>query len=188
VKKYHFFWKSPVLSQWGPSKISIDGNPIQFVTAEQAMMYGKCNLFVKSDSSNLEIAKTIMREKIPYKQKQLGRRVKGFIQDVWDDHKFGLVYTVTFYKFMQNPHLLKVLLDINCDEFVEASPVDTIWGIGLAADDPRALHEETWLGENLLGFAITLFRNDYLQSCKYPEKPFIRMDWIQQYSKYLMPQ
>lgn len=37
---------------------------------------------------------------------------------------------------------------------VEASPVDRIWGIGLAADDPRAMHPEQWQGLNLLGFAL----------------------------------
>jgi ribA/ribD-fused uncharacterized protein len=37
---------------------------------------------------------------------------------------------------------------------VEASPVDRIWGIGLAGDDPRAEHPDQWRGLNLLGFAL----------------------------------
>ena len=32
--------------------------------------------------------------------------------------------------------------------------MDRIWGIGLAADDPRAMHPEQWQGLNLLGFAL----------------------------------
>ena len=41
---------------------------------------------------------------------------------------------------------------------VEASPVDRIWGIGLAADDPRARDPSIWLGLNLLGFALMKVR------------------------------
>jgi ribA/ribD-fused uncharacterized protein len=38
---------------------------------------------------------------------------------------------------------------------VEASPVDRIWGIGLADDDARASQPAAWRGLNLLGFALT---------------------------------
>ncbi|MDQ7757875.1 NADAR domain-containing protein [Xanthomonas sontii] len=47
---------------------------------------------------------------------------------------------------------------------VEASPVDRIWGIGLAADDPRAADPTTWQGENLLGFALMEVRRRLAES------------------------
>nr|WP_272954892.1 NADAR domain-containing protein [Kribbella shirazensis] len=37
---------------------------------------------------------------------------------------------------------------------VEASPLDRVWGIGLAADDPRAVDPTARRGLNLLGFAL----------------------------------
>jgi ribA/ribD-fused uncharacterized protein len=37
---------------------------------------------------------------------------------------------------------------------VEASPVDKIWGISLAADHPDATFSEKWPGLNLLGIAL----------------------------------
>jgi len=41
---------------------------------------------------------------------------------------------------------------------VEASPRDTIWGIGLRADDPDTAAPTTWLGKNLLGSALQQVR------------------------------
>lgn len=35
---------------------------------------------------------------------------------------------------------------------------DAVWGIGLAADDPRAQDPEQWPGRNLLGFALMRVR------------------------------
>jgi ribA/ribD-fused uncharacterized protein len=37
---------------------------------------------------------------------------------------------------------------------VEASPVDLIWGIGLAAGSPAVEDIDAWPGLNLLGFAL----------------------------------
>jgi ribA/ribD-fused uncharacterized protein len=42
---------------------------------------------------------------------------------------------------------------------VEASPQDRIWGIGLAADDERAMSPRHWRGLNLLGFALMEVRH-----------------------------
>ncbi|RYF96968.1 MAG: DUF1768 domain-containing protein, partial [Chitinophagaceae bacterium] len=41
----------------------------------------------------------------------------------------------------------------------EASPIDTIWGIGLAADDPGIENPSNWKGENLLGYALMEVRD-----------------------------
>jgi ribA/ribD-fused uncharacterized protein len=45
---------------------------------------------------------------------------------------------------------------------VEASPHDRIWGIGLAASDPRATDPSQWLGQNLLGIILTGLRDEIL--------------------------
>lgn len=57
-------------------------------------------------------------------------------------------------KFEQNPRLRGFLLSTGEQVLVEASPVDPIWGIGLAADHPDATRPEAWQGLNLLGFAL----------------------------------
>jgi predicted NAD-dependent protein-ADP-ribosyltransferase YbiA (DUF1768 family) len=45
---------------------------------------------------------------------------------------------------------------------VEASPYDTIWGIGLTEDSPEAWDDSTWRGSNYLGYVITEVRDDIL--------------------------
>lgn len=50
---------------------------------------------------------------------------------------------------------------------MEASPFDTIWGIGLYDDDPRAWDESTWQGLNLLGYILTEVRDEILFEARF---------------------
>ena len=42
---------------------------------------------------------------------------------------------------------------------MEASPVDSIWGVGMAADNPDINEPLNWKGENLLGYALMEVRD-----------------------------
>lgn len=53
---------------------------------------------------------------------------------------------------------------------VEASPVDRIWGIGMAGNAPGVEDVTAWKGENLLGFALTEVR-DRLRRFPLPHIP-----------------
>jgi predicted NAD-dependent protein-ADP-ribosyltransferase YbiA (DUF1768 family) len=46
--------------------------------------------------------------------------------------------------------------------WAEASPLDRIWGSGLAADDAQATSPAHWPGLNLLGFALMEVRHQLL--------------------------
>ncbi|MGJ5203315.1 NADAR family protein [Bradyrhizobium sp. HKCCYLR20261] len=90
----------------------------------------------------------------PSQAKKLGREVRGFDDARWTAHRFDIAVRGNVAKFGQNPPLGQWLRSTAEAVLVEASPVDRIWGIGLAADDPRARDPLTWLGLNLLGFAL----------------------------------
>lgn len=157
MEKFTFFWRSDSpFSQWYPTRFEIDS--IVFNCAEQYMMFGKAKLF-----GDHEIACKILRSSSPIEQKKLGRKVKYFDQVKWNAESKPIVYKGNHAKFTQNPALLQKLLSTKGTTLVEASPVDKIWGIGLAEDDPRSLFRKTWQGENWLGEVLTQLREDLLR-------------------------
>jgi len=129
------------------------------------MMFGKALVF-----GDYDIIAEIMEAKDPKDQKALGRKVKGFDKDLWEVEAYGIVMLGNFLKFTQNPNLQDVFtLYEDTELFVEASPVDTIWGIGRSMTDPARFEYLEWRGQNLLGQAITEVR-DFLDGN--PEEGF----------------
>lgn len=139
------------LSQWFPSPFAIDG--LRYATAEHWMMAGKARLFDDADA----LAKVLASDD-PDAAKAAGRAVRGFDEARWRAHRFDLIVAGNLAKFSQHPALRDFLLSTGDQVLVEASPVDAIWGIGLAADDPRAHDPAQWPGLNLLGFALMAVR------------------------------
>lgn len=155
--KYVFFWGHRpqrdgsvgpgCLSQWWPAAFAIDG--LEYATAEHWMMWSKATLF-----GDTETASQVLAADHPNAAKTLGRTVRGFDEAVWEDRRYAIVVAGSVAKFGQNADLKRFLLGTGDRVLVEASPVDRIWGIGLAASDPRAADPDKWLGLNLLGMAL----------------------------------
>jgi ribA/ribD-fused uncharacterized protein len=135
------------LSQWWPSPFTVDGQA--FATAEHWMMWRKAVLF-----HDTATAKEILAAGHPHEAKALGREVKGFDQGRWDTERYGIVVAGNVAKFSQHADLKAFLLGTGDRVLVEASPLDRVWGIGLAANDPGAKDPARWRGLNLLGFAL----------------------------------
>lgn len=127
---------------------------LNFVTAEQAMMFGKAVLF-----EDFDMAEKILLEVVPAKQKELGRKIKNFDSEVWDSTKITWVELVTLSKFSKHEDL-RAFLTKTCKNYIiaEAAPWDKVWGIGLPYDDSDAWNVDTWKGENLLGRALMRVR------------------------------
>ncbi len=143
------------LSQWWQTPFTVDNN--SYATAEHWMMVGKAQLF-----GDKEILAQILKSSSPAEAKKLGRKVQNFDGAVWEQHKYELVKTGNLHKFGQNEPLKQFLLQTGQKVLVEASPLDTIWGIGLGKDNPNAQQASTWRGENLLGFALMEVRDSFL--------------------------
>jgi ribA/ribD-fused uncharacterized protein len=100
----------------------------------------------------------ILASASPRDHKALGRKVSGFVAETWDRSCLDIVVRGNMAKFSQNPAMKAALLATGDKLLVEASPLDTIWGVGLRADDPRVHDRATWRGKNLLGEALMRVR------------------------------
>ncbi|MEV0648542.1 NADAR family protein [Phytomonospora sp. NPDC050363] len=140
------------LSQWWPAPFTVDG--VGYATCEHYMMAGKARLF-----GDEEMERRILAAAHPRTAKTLGRKVRGFDQDRWEAERFEIVVAANVGKFGEHAELGGFLAGTKARVLVEASPRDRIWGIGLAADDPRADRPSQWRGPNLLGFALMAARD-----------------------------
>lgn len=159
--KYVFFWghqnngsevTKSCFSQWYESAFA-DGS-IEYLSAEHYMMAEKAKLF--GDHDNYQ---KIVDARNPGEAKALGREVQGFDEDIWVKNRFNIVVSGNLLKFEQNKALGEFLLGTNDRALVEASPVDKIWGVGLAADNKNIENPNLWRGQNLLGFALMEVRD-----------------------------
>ncbi|BCT30356.1 NADAR family protein [Bacillus velezensis] len=157
MEKFTFFWqsKSP-FSQWHRCMFMENGKI--YTCAEQYMMEQKALLM-----GDTEIAAEIMATGYnPREYKALGRKVKPFDARLWHNKCKEIVYQGNLLKFTQNHELGKQLTATAGTTLVEASPYDTIWGIGLSAEDPRALNRGSWRGTNWLGEVLTNLRKNLI--------------------------
>ena len=155
--RYRFFWghrpsedgllTDSVFSQWWACRFELDG--LSYTSAEQRMMAEKARLF-----GDEGVREQILATADPGRCKALGRKVSGYDDARWAAVRFQVIVESNLAKFGQSHALRSYLLGTGDDLLVEASPTDRIWGIGLAAGDPRALDPLQWEGENLLGFAL----------------------------------
>ena len=158
MSEYIMFWKlgepNERLSQWYPSKIV--ENDITFCNAEQYMMYHKAILF-----GDIGIAKKIIKSKCPKTIKALGRKITNFDEDIWAENRERIIQQGNYLKFSQNDDLKGFLLSCpkNCI-FVETSPFDRIYGVGY--DEKTALYHRSKWGLNLLGKALNITYNKFL--------------------------
>ncbi|OFG33700.1 hypothetical protein BJM58_12590 [Listeria monocytogenes] len=161
--KYIFFWghqpaedgktSKSCFSQWWICSFKVDG--VEYNCAEQFMMAEKAKLF-----NDMEMREKILAAKHPKQAKDFGRLISGFQEDIWLKNRFNIVMRANQAKFSQNEELKKFLMQTKNRILVKASPVDKIWGIGMAADNKNVENPLYWKGLNLLGFALMAVRDE----------------------------
>ena len=155
-EKYCFFWHGP-LSQWAKGNFYCSSLKEEVNCAEQAMMLSKAKLF--NDMETYEKIKSTQSQK---EQKALGRTVKNFDEELWTAHRIAIVTMINVDKFRASKESRELLLLTHPWMLVEASPNDSIWGIGMDVNNPKLLISSLW-GQNLLGKALVSARSILLR-------------------------
>lgn len=164
-ENFAMFWRGP-LSQWWASKFTVDG--VEYNCAEQYMMAMKAKLF--GDHATLE---KIMNARGPWNtqgefnayprdQKEFGRRVENFEFAKWDAVNMDIVFRANAARYQNDEQFWEMLRHTGDRLIVEASPYDTVWGIGLDVDHPDAFNKVAWRGENRLGRVLTSVRDCFV--------------------------
>jgi len=135
-------------SNFYPSRFKDDKSGLTFSCNEQYFMYQKAKFF-----GDEEIAGLILKTDNPGKAKLYGREVRNFDNQAWSSVREEIMYQGLLLKYRQNPDLRDLLLSTGNRPIAEASPYDSIWGIGADEDDERAQDPENWpsMGLNCLG-------------------------------------
>jgi len=171
TNKHILFW-GEWPSNWYPAEFDSDmmikgeKKTLHFFNSEQYFMYVKAIVFGDYDTAD-----KILATKDPKKAKQLGREVKGYDDKVWNEMRYRVMVDANKAKYSQNKNLKELITsdDFKGKGFVEASPIDGVWGIKLGESDPLADDEKYWNGRNLLGKALDEVR-DWLLKVNKDEK------------------
>ena len=149
------FWNSP-FSNYHPCTFVY--KEVEWRSSEQCFMAMKAKHFNDEESYEL-----ILQAKTPRQAKALGRKVKNF-DSSWADVSKSVMFEVVLAKFSQNEDLKNLILneEFKGKKFVEGSPKDTKWGVGMIWTDPNIDDESNWKGSNYLGQVLDEVREQLL--------------------------
>ena len=160
-KRYEFFCGGP-FSQWHQCNFTI--RDIPFISMKQYTMYEKAMLF-----DDHETAQLILQASDPKIQKALGRKIKNFDISHWNNNASQIVFRGSNGKYTQNKRLYDMLINTYPAQLVEATPYDSLWGIGIDEKTAVRTPDYQWPGKNWLGIILTDLRDFLMEEETYDE-------------------
>lgn len=133
--------------------------------SEKAIMVIKAALM-----EDREVFDLIDKAQAPDECKKLGRGIRNFRDDLWQNHLEETAFEVVRQKFAADKTLRDVLLSTGDAILVEAAPNDRIWGVGLNRKDSRVKDPSQWQGRNILGYALMQARDHLRSASAFPAR------------------
>ena len=164
--EFVYFYQNTPLSNWWASNPRIPYDGHDFASSEALYMYLKARGLGDDKVANEILAlddnaKLTDRQRFA-KAKSLGKKCK-FNKYVFFANREQWMYTALSAKFEVDEEFRSVLMseEYRGLTFVEASPRDVNWGIGLSVS--AAYEGKAWKGKNLLGKLLTQLRDANLK-------------------------
>lgn len=161
--EFVYFYQNTPLSNWWASNPRIPYDGHDFASSEALYMYLKAKGLGDSKVANEILAlddnaKLTDRQRFAKAQK-LGRKCK-FDEEIFLANRERWMYIAISAKYEVDEEFRSILMSEKYKglTFVEASPSDKNWGIGLSAT--KACAGEKWNGLNLLGKLLTQLRDE----------------------------
>ena len=161
------YWE---LSNWYPCEFEYAG--IRYKSMEQYMMYQKALIM-----RDKEAAQDILNTDSPAEAKKIGKNIKSKHSahlkdidektetiDVWRHYRYSIVKRGVRAKLLQNPQILKMLLDTGNSFIGECSKNDLIWGLGESIDVngiELRIARGFFKGKNYLGRIYMALRQEF---------------------------
>ena len=92
-----------------------------------------------------------LRSKSPKDQKDYGRHCRNFDPKIWNTTSIPVVVSCQIARAEVDDALRRLYMRSANREFVEGSPTDTVWGVGIRWDHVAIENSSNWRGENRLG-------------------------------------
>ena len=131
-------------------------NDVRYPTVEHYFQAMKAKEF-----GDDEIYQKILKTPSGKGVKALGKKVKNFIKESWDDKRLEIMMRGVKAKFVQHPELQKQLLSTGDKQIGEADARNSFWGIGTSESTEKSKDPEKWKGQNRLGKIMMALRDEF---------------------------
>ena len=131
-------------------------NDVRYPTVEHYFQAMKAKEF-----GDDEIYQKILKTPSGKAVKALGKKVKNFIKESWDDKRLEIMMRGVKAKFVQHPELQKQLLGTGDKKIGEADARNSFWGIGTSESTEKSKDPEKWKGQNRLGKIMMALRDEF---------------------------
>lgn len=148
--KILFHGKDTFLSNFFPCAFTVD--EVRYNCSEQFYQCEKAKLF-----KDPETVDKIMNSDLAVEQMSLGKNIKGFEKEKWQDNAVESMSKGVMAKFCQNPELAAKLNATGEKTIAESSKFDLYWGTGKSLLDKSAF--SNWEGKNQMGQVIMEVRS-----------------------------
>ena len=152
-----FFGEINPLSNFHPAKFTLDGQ--EFISSEQYIQATKAYYF-----NDLESYQKIMGCKTSFDCKQLAWSINNVDGKKWDAVARSLCEKGIREKFLQNPHLMHVLIEKTSNKTIVECANDRLWGNGKALSEESCLNRDVWISQGILGQILENVRAEFITS------------------------